>query len=295
MNKQYNIGIDIGGTKIALGLVDEAQVLVADSSFTTNIESAEALFEDLLHHLRHFMELHQLELSQITSIGIGIPGKVDRSQGIALKQNNIPWENFPVSARLKNIFPEIPISIDNDVNAAAWAEYKYAQLKSTELFEYMTISTGIALTSVLDDKIIRGEGFSGEIGLLQVKGNKTLEEMCSGPGIAKQAQILLDRKELTTREVFERWQAGNTEIDQLINWTAEQLARVVHAIICLHDPKKIVFGGSVIYHNQDFFELVKEKLSHLLHVEQEHILENLSLSSLGSKNGIVGAALLNSK
>lgn len=295
MTKQYKLGIDIGGTKIALGLVDQAQVLVADSSFPTNIESAESLFQDLLQHLRHFIKIHQLELSQIASIGMGIPGKVDRSQGIALKQNNIPWENFPVSARLKTVFPKIPVSIDNDVNAAAWAEYKYAQLKSTELFEYMTISTGIALTSVLGKKIIRGEGFSGEIGLLRVKGNQTLEEMCSGPGIARQAQILLGKKELTTREVFEGWRAGHTGIDQLINWSADQLARVVHAIICLHDPKRIVFGGSVIYHNQDFFELLKNKLSPLLHPEQEHILNNLGLSVLGSKNGVVGAALLNSE
>ena len=85
--------------------------------------------------------------------------------GVAVFQNNIPWANFSSRRTIKNkTFGDIPVRIDNDVKVAAYAEYRLLHLKSSDMFGYVTVSTGIAATNIVNNTILRGEGFSGELG-----------------------------------------------------------------------------------------------------------------------------------
>ncbi|WP_044981428.1 ROK family protein, partial [Streptococcus suis] len=97
--------------------------------------------------IRELLNSQQLNIEDVAGIGVGLPGKVDVENGVAVFQNNIPWENFPVVKRLQKEFGNIPIKIDNDVKVAAYAEYRMLSLEADDMFGYITISTGIAASN----------------------------------------------------------------------------------------------------------------------------------------------------
>lgn len=224
-----------------------------------------------------------------------MPGKVDVENGVAVFQNNIPWPNFPIVKRLQEVYGNIPVKIDNDVKVAAYAEYRLQNLTEKEMFAYVTLSTGIAATNIVGNQILRGAGFSGEIGFIPVHyfGQwMSLEEACSGVGIQKKAQELYKDDSVTTKDVFEKWRQGDDIATDIIRQAASGIASSLHAMVCLLDPHVIVFGGSVSNYNPDYIELVKEILETRLHAEQKHVLKRMVVSKIKGDNGIIGAGLL---
>lgn len=292
---KYALGVDIGGTKVAVALVNEQGEITSRRQAPSQTETAEALYQGVCTLIDEELAANGLTIEAIEGIGIGLPGKVDVDNGIAVFQNNIPWPNFPIVQRLKETYGDISVKIDNDVKVAAYAEYRLLQLKPKELFAYVTISTGIAATNIVNDMILRGTGFSGEIGFVQVPyfGElRALEPVCAGGGIERKARELYEDDTLTTKDVFDKWRQGEACATEIIEATAEALAVAMHYMVCLLDPAAIVFGGSVANYNPDFIMLVRDKLSTKLHVEQSHVLDNFLTSTIKGDNGIIGAALL---
>ena len=289
------VGVDIGGTKVAVALINEKGEIVSRSQRPSQTESAEGLYQGVVKLIQEVLEENDLRIQDTYGIGVGLPGKVDVENGVAVFQNNIPWANFPVVERLKQTFGDIPVRIDNDVKVAAYAEYRLLHLKSSDMFGYVTVSTGIAATNIVNNTILRGEGFSGEIGFLKVPYFECLESLegaCSGVAIERTGRELYEDVALTTKDVFEKWRSGEEAANRIIEETAKGLASALHGMVCLLDPKVIVFGGSVSNYNPDFIELIKEELGLLLHHEQKHILENIKASTIKGDNGIIGAGLL---
>ena len=105
----------------------------------------------------------------IRGIGVGVPGKVDREKGVAVMQNNLPWRHFPLADRIREEIP-VPVVLDNDVCMAAHGEWMKRGGSVEETFVYFTISTGIACCTIHRGRILRGAGFSGEIGLAVFSG-----------------------------------------------------------------------------------------------------------------------------
>ena len=169
------VGVDIGGTKVAVALINEKGEIVSRSQRPSQTESAESLYQGVVQLIQEVLEENDLRIQDTYGIGVGLPGKVDVENGVAVFQNNIPWANFPVVERLKQTFGDIPVRIDNDVKVAAYAEYRLLHLKSSDMFGYVTVSTGIAATNIVNNTILRGEGFSGEIGFLKVPYFECLE------------------------------------------------------------------------------------------------------------------------
>lgn len=290
MNNNYSLGVDIGGTKIAVALVDTEGNILFREERLSRTESADLLFETLVDCMNEVLSNSKTTLSELNGIGVGIPGKVDIENGIAIYQNNIPWENFPLKERLEMVFGEhLNIYIDNDVKMAAYAEYITTQKNPKDLFTYVTISTGIAATSIVNRKIIRGAGFSGEIGFIPLKnesGYISLEEFASGPGIVESIPRVK-----TAKEVFEKARKGDKELIKILDERAHAIALGLYSIICVLDPASIVIGGSVAYYNPEFIDEVRNKLSEYTVPEQSHILKSLKVSRLGGDNGIIGAGL----
>lgn len=294
--KEFALGIDIGGTKIAFALVDRQGQVEALYTSPSQSQDAEALFQSVLSGIHHVLKTSQRDLSELAGIGIGLPGKVDHEHGVAIFQNNIPWPNFPIVQRLRDSLAiDCPIAIDNDVKVAAYAEYHAEAMTKDELFTYVTISTGIANASIINHQMIRGSGFSGETGFLPIaQGDKIekLESIVGGPAIEKAGRLAFNDASITSREVFERYLAGDEKAVIIIENCAKSFALGLYAMICVLDPAHITLGGSVAYHNPSFVALIKEHLSKLLHEEQAHILKRLSVSTIGGNNGVIGAGLL---
>ena len=292
---KQSIGVDIGGTKVAVAIINEKGEIVSRRQAPSEVESADTLFEQVVRLINEELNEHPFSIQEMEGIGIGLPGKVDVENGIAVFQNNIPWPNFPIVKRLQEVYGNIPVKIDNDVKVAAYAEYRLQNLTEKEMFAYVTLSTGIAATNIVHNEILRGAGFSGEIGFIPVHyfGQwMSLEEACSGVGIQKKAQELYKDDSVTTKDVFDRWHQGEAIATDIIRQAASGIASSLHAMISLLDPHVIVFGGSVSNYNPDYIELVKEILDTRLHAEQKHVLERLFTSTIKGDNGIIGAGLL---
>lgn len=293
---KQSIGVDIGGTKIAVAIITEDGRIENRHEIPTDTSSKEALFEVVVSTIQVVLDSANLTIADVEGIGVGLPGKVDVANGIAVFQNNIPWANFPIVARLREYFGIEKVRIDNDVKVAAYAEYRLANLNLEDMFGYITISTGIACTNIVNDTILRGSGFSGEVGFLPVpshEGMSQLEQVGAGPGIEKYAQVLYQDNTLTTKDVFERYVKGEEHAVTAIDQSIYGVALALFSMICLLDPKMIVLGGSVAIRNPWYIERVKEVLSTMMHAEQLHVLEHFRASTLPSgDNGIIGAGML---
>ncbi|WP_419955394.1 ROK family protein [Neobacillus niacini] len=279
------IGLDIGGTKIAAGIISEAGELLYRQEVKSDPSDRESMFKQVVTAVEQV--LRGTSFSEIEGIGVGVPGKVDRENGIAIFQNNLPWQQFPIAARLQEQFGSIPTTVDNDVYMAAFAEWKAAQGKSNETFVYVTLSTGISCSIIHNGSFLRGAGFAGELGLIPVlskEGNERLEKIAAGPGIQNIAGV-------PTKDVFTGFVNGSKEFQSIIDEAANHLAQGLYSISSLIDPHKMVFGGSVIVNNPFLLELIKEKLKTYQISEQQHLLDQMSISTLAQNNGVIGAGL----
>ncbi|MFJ7724704.1 ROK family protein [Neobacillus sp. NPDC097160] len=288
------IGIDIGGTKIAAGIISDTGELLQRTEVKSDPSDRENMFDKVVEAVEQVLEKSALSLAEIEGIGVGVPGKVDREKGIAVFQNNLPWKQFPIATRLQEQFGMEQITIDNDVYMAAFAEWKTAQVKRDETFVYVTISTGISCSIIHNGSFFRGAGFAGELGLIPVlskRANERLEKIAAGPGIQKLAQKELQVDTISTKDVFAGYLNREQEYQPIIEEMTDHLAQGLYAISCLLDPHKMVFGGSVIVNNPWLLESIKEKLKIYQLPEQQHILDQMRISTLKQNNGVVGAGL----
>ncbi|MDY0393879.1 ROK family protein [Virgibacillus halophilus] len=246
---KYSLGVDVGGTKIAAALIDEHGKAFYPSQVKSVTTDKETMFHKLIECIETVFLKSGFDPAEITGMGIGVPGKVDRSNGIAVYQNNLPWSNFPLVSRLKQYFAIENIVIDNDVYMAAYAEWKMSDVKETDTFVFFTISTGVSCSIIHNGAFLRGMGFAGEIGLFPVQnksslnGMKSLEESVSGPAIQQVAAKKLGTNLITTEGFFKVYQQGNARAVAALGEIIESLTHGVYGIISLLDPHKIVFGG----------------------------------------------------
>lgn len=294
---KYAIGIDIGGTKIAAGIVNENGELIQKEIVPSDPIDEERMFSQVITCVEQLLNHSSIPLQQFYGIGAGIPGMVDRTNGIAVFQNNLPWNNFPFVKRIKETFKIENIIIDKDVDMAAFAEWKDANRKKDELFVYCTISTGISISIIQGGEFIRGTGFVGELGLIPVyaPGQETpfnrLEQSAAGLALERRAKKVYSDDSFTTKMIFAAYKDGDKTAEKLINDMITSLAHGIYMINSLLDPHLIIFGGSVATNNPFLLNLLKDKLAEFVIDEQKHILENMQISQLGNEQGIIGAGL----
>lgn len=293
---KYAIGLDIGGTKVAAGIISEDGKIIQRVEVKSDVTDSNTMYQSVKQALNELMKDSDIKWDQIEGVGAGVPGKVDIENGIAVFQNNIPWPNFPVAEKLREDFPIEKVVLDNDVYMAAFSEWKYADFKNEDLVTYITISTGIASSSIQDGKFLRGAGFAGEVGQVAVASpftqeHITLEQAIAGPAIEKVARERYQDNQITTKSVFERYQEQDPIALEIINGAAATLAEGVHMIVTIIDPHHVTFGGSVSTNNPFFIELMKEKMKKWLLPDQRHILSEISISHYENLSGLVGAGL----
>lgn len=293
----YALGVDIGGTKIAAVLMNQNGEIQQRSEVGSDPSDKEKMFNQVIKSIEMVLEDSKVGLSEINGIGIGVPGKIDRENGVAIYQNNLPWEKFPIVKRLQEYFSIEKIVIDNDVYMAAFAEWRFSDIHTDDTFVYITVSTGISCSIIHQGKFLRGNGFAGELGLFPVSakssatGIERLEKVASGPAIKKLAEQRISNPDLTTQDFFKKYVDGNSVAKVLMDEIMDSLAHGLYSIICLLDPHKVVFGGGVINNNPFLLDLIKESLSRYLIPEQRHSLEHLFTSKLKGDSGVIGAGL----
>lgn len=166
------IGIDIGGTTVKSGVVDDSYRVLAKSELpTASCRTKEELIEAVKQSALKAMAECGISMEEITFIGIGCPGEIDNVKGIARHADNLPIEDIPFVSMLEKEFNK-PVAIDNDANCAAWGEYTAGVSKGCRNIVTVTLGTGIGGGIIVDGKLLHGkENHAGEIGHMVIDRN----------------------------------------------------------------------------------------------------------------------------
>ncbi len=294
--KKNAIGVDLGGTKIAVGFVSPGGQVLEKKVETTKKEfGPSAVINQMVAMTKSVLGRKK----NLFGIGIGAPGPLDQKKGLIFSTPNLPgWRKENVVAPFKREF-KAPVFLDNDANAAALAEWKFGAGKGARNMIYLTISTGIGGGIIIDGKLYRGMGNAGEIGHMVVDMKSEaqsgsgifgdLESLASGTGIAKMAKII---GLSTSIEVFDSARKGHKKAKEIIARALNVLG--VGLVNCIHvfDPELIVLGGSVVINNQDIvFPFLRDFVKKNV---MPGFKNNVKIvpAKLGSDSGLVGAAAL---
>lgn len=283
----FRIGVDIGGTKTAAGLVSADGTVVARHECPTQTDSFAGLLADIGQLIGPW-------LPQADSIGLCAPGYLDPRSGRITLASNVPALTGADPAGELSRLTGRPARLGNDADAAALAEFRVGAARDWDSVFYLTVSTGIGGGFVGSQGVLTGHsGAASELGHLVVVpggrpcgcGNRgCLEMYASGTALAAAAP-----PGHGAREVLAAWRAGEDAAGAAVAEAVDALARGLAAVTQLLDPEGIVFGGSVAVNNPDFMEAVGRALRQYLQNRRPPLLR---LAELGTDAGIVGAALL---
>jgi glucokinase len=298
---EYVVGIDIGGTKVAIGVVDENGKVLADHILPTDLKLHPAEMVDKISEAIHdLVKKQQITKEKIRGIGIGAPGPLDAIRGVITCPPNLPgWTNFPIVEEFKKKF-HLPIALENDANAATLAEKWVGAAQSNHSFVYMTISTGIGSGLYMNEKLITGtNGNAGDMGHMVIDPSKgtcscgqkgCFEWVASGPAIARQASEIIGQP-LTTKQVFQLFEDRNPKIVPLVEEVFQYIGMGCVTIINMLDPQVIVIGGGVSEIGDPLFRAVQQYISKYA-LNPDGRKTKVIRSALRKNAGLIGAASL---
>ena len=258
---KLKIGLDIGGTKCAISTgecEDGAIKIFSREEFPTAGISWQQVLDEFARRIEH--QTSNFKHQTIGAIGISCGGPLDSKRGVIMSPPNLlGWDDVPVVDFFKERFG-VHVSVQNDANACALAEYLYGSGRGAKNMVFMTFGTGLGAGIIIDGKLYSGANDNaGEIGHIRlaptgpVGYNKegSAEGFCSGAGIARLAKI---RKglDLTTKEMFVRVRAGDPDCTEVFRESAEKLAAILAFTIDILNPEVIALGG-VFMRNADLF------------------------------------------
>ena len=312
MSESLYVGVDVGGTKVAAGLVDvDGRILSNIRVPMVSHSSAEAGLNAVLSAIAQATT----GSDAIAGIGICSPGPLDPFAGVVLNPPNLPcWRNFALAESVQKVYP-VPVKVDNDANAAALAEARWGAARGYKNVFYATIGTGIGTGIVFDEKIFHGRtGAAGEGGHNSVDYRGPIcacgkpgciEVLASGNAIARRARERIATGTSSTmlelaggnvdairgETVGKAFLAGDRFAKELILETIEMLAVWFANMIDLLDPEVIVIGGGAATLYQPFYDQLRERIPQLAVNPRASEVPVLP-AHYGAESGIAGGAAL---
>ena len=282
--KEY-IAFDIGGTQIKYGIISEAGRVLKRKTVATEIHlGGEQIIQKLILLSKKLMNEHT-----IAGIGISTAGIVDINKGIVTGgADHIPgYSTIPIIDRLQEIL-KVPVSIDNDVNCAAFGEKWNGSGREKKNFIMLTIGTGVGGAIFIDGELYRGHSFSaGEWGNMLIEG-KTFEEVASISGLIRLVRKYKGKGEWNGRTIFELYDKGDREVAQAVGIFFKHLAIGISNLAYIFNPETIIIGGGITDRGNEFLKEVKEEVSKYLNQEIYNNWE-IELAQNGNCAGMIGA------
>jgi len=293
----FYIGIDVGATKLAAGLWSAEEQFIKIIESDSNYITGEALVQQICDAISSLMNFTP-DKSNITMIGIGIPGRIDDATQTVFSDSLGFPEGIPLKKRLTENIP-CEVIIENDANAAALGEFYYGAGLHSKNILYVSVGTGIGAGLILDGRLYTGAcHLAGELGHIVINpqseictcGRKgCVEIIASGKAIGKKAVCLNkhipNKKNATqdTQEVFHAYHEGDQTASIIIEDAAWSLASAIHDAVNLLDPDIVIIGGGVVKEQPKFIELIRKHLPHI----------NIHPAQLGAKlSGLYGSVAL---
>lgn len=313
---KYYLGIDLGGTNISAGVVDEDYNIISKASTKTNCpRPAKEIAEDMAKVSLSVVEKAGLTIDQIEWIGVGSPGTVNSETGIIEYSNNLEFENAPMVKYIQEIIDK-PIHIENDANAAAYGEFVAGAAKGANSAVAITLGTGVGGGIIIDGKIYSGFNFAGaEIGHSVIDINGPLctcgrkgcfEVFSSATGLIRMTKEAMelnkdsimwemskaDEGRVTARLAFDAMRAGDKTAENVVDKFIKYLACGITNVINIFQPEVVCIGGGVCNEGDALLLPVKELVAKEVYTRNSKNNSQILIAKLGNDAGIIGAAFL---
>ena len=307
----HAIGIDIGGTKIAGALVDEFGGILREDRRPTPAGHPELIVDVVVEMVARLRE--GLPAGDVSAVGVAAAGFIDASQSIVYYAPNINWRNEPFREKLSARI-DLPIIIENDANAAGWAEFRYGAGRLVSDMLMLTIGTGVGGAIVINDRLLRGGfGAAAEIGHMRVVpgglpcgcgARGCIEQYGSGRALLRMAGEVADRPgagaalaavreakgELTGHDVSELMKAGDPGALEALRELGGWLGQAAASLSAVLDPQVFVFGGGVAQSGELLLAPVRQAYLEHLPARGYHPVPEFVIAELVNDAGVVGAA-----
>ncbi len=308
----YRIGIDLGGTNIAVGIVNERHEIVAQTSVPTGAHRPAAeVVADMGDAVESAMEKAGITAAHCASIGIGSPGTCDSEKGIVARAYNLNWFDVPVCAMMTERFG-LPCHLSNDANCAALAEAVAGAGQDCRSLVLVTLGTGVGGGIVENGRIISGVGGTGaEIGhmVLVLDGEECTcgrkgcwEAYASATALIRQGRraaekcpsSLLNRHgdKLTALDVFRAADEGDATANDVLAQYYVYLAAGITDMVNILGPERVLIGGGISRQGERLLKPVREYVGDHCFGGRQRPLPDIRCAALGNEAGIIGAAAL---
>lgn len=314
-SSQLYVGLDVGGTSMKAGVVDDAGRPLSAVSLPTEAHRGQEFgLERMCETIRAAVAAAGLRLDQIAAIGVATPGTMDIPAGLMLDPPNLkPWHNVPVRRHVQDAF-RLPTAFQNDANAAALGEHWTGAGKGVHSLVLFTLGTGVGGGIVIGDTALEGEHSHGaELGHMKIEMTNPrlcgcglrgcLEAYASATSVVARAReamakdggksmlhsTLQSHGDLTAKDIFDAAAAGDSLAETIVEETAFYLG--VGAINAMHviNPDVVVFGGGMIAAGEPFLERIRRHVRELA-FPVPGARTQVRFAQLGSDAGYIGAA-----
>ena len=312
----YRIGVDLGGTNIATGVINEKNEIIGRGKVKTRApRPAEAIFDSIKEAVDMAVANAGINYADVISVGIGTPGSVNKDTGAIEFSNNLQFNSVPAKQMLEERLKK-PVYLENDANAAALGEAVAGSGNGVKNFVAVTLGTGVGSGIIIDGKIYRGSNFcGGEMGHMVINvdgipcncGRKGCwEKYASATALVSQAVEAMegnkgsllwqtcdgDLNKVEGKTIFEAYDMGDAVakavVDKYLYYVAVGIANVVNAL----QPEAVCVGGGISGQGEKILQPIRDIVKAERYSVYADKQANIVPAALGNDAGIIGAALL---
>lgn len=309
------IGIDLGGTNIVAGVMDDHYQLLAKAKCKTNASRpAREIVTDMARMAREAAEKAGVSMSEVAHIGVGSPGTCNAANGIVEYANNLGFDHVPIKAWLEEEL-HIPVSIENDANAAALGEALAGAARGARSCVCITLGTGVGGGIILDGKVYSGFNYAGaELGhmVIMVDGEDCTcgrqgcwEAYASATALVRQTRRAMEAHPDSTmwkiagsldnvdgRTAFDGMRAGDEAASQVVENYVHYVACGLINVINIFQPEVLCIGGGICKEGETLLKPIREYIFQERYSKFCEQQTRLCVAELGNDAGVIGAACL---
>ncbi len=307
----YHVGIDLGGTNIVAGVVNESFEIISRAKLpTARPRSAREILFDCARAVRQAVESAGLSMDVIEAVGIGSPGTIDSDRGVIEYANNLDFYDVPAADILGELLSR-PVHAENDANAAAYGEYLAGSAKGARNAVCITLGTGVGGGVIIDGRIYSGFNYAGaELGhmVIEVDGPECtcgrrgcFEVFSSATGLVRMTReamkahpesVMHTMGEPGGRTAFNAMRQGDSAGKEVVDSYIKYLAAGIANVINIFQPEILSIGGGVCNEGDALLNPLKEAVAGEVYTRRGQKNTKIVIATLGNDAGIIGAAFL---
>lgn len=311
----YTLGIDLGGTNIVAGIVDENYKVITKAKVKTNSNRpAEEIVDDMAKVCLEACDNAGISIKDIAACGVGSPGAINPIDGVVVTANNLGFKNLPLAQMLKER-TGVDFYIENDANAAAYGEFLAGSGKGTKNCVAVTLGTGVGGGIIIDGKLFSGSNYAGgELGhtVINVDGEACTcgrkgcwETYASATALIRQTKAAMEKNKdsvmwkladgsldnVNGRIAFDGMRQGDKAAKEVVDTYIKYVAVGVANIINVFQPETVCIGGGISGEKETLVAPIREFVEKEVYTAMGKPC-NIVVAGLGNDAGIIGAAAL---